>query len=175
MRVRIVPFVILLALGLSAQPLSAQVDVTDTRTAEQKWTRSAVLINFAWAGFAAYGKAVGQNPEEVGEWMGNWFGPSWGQPGARTIASFVSGMIRNYHLWPRMEFEILSESESEITGRMNVPYAGFFGEDGEAYGVTLREFQAVLFGANEGIADYLGFDMSHEVNGEWVHFTVTAR
>jgi hypothetical protein len=157
------------------QPLTAQVDLTDTRTAEEKWTRSMNLMNWAWAGFAAHGKTVGQTPEEVGEWMGEWAGPSWGQPGARALASFVRGMFRNFNLWPGSEFEVLSESDSEITGRMNVPYAGFFGEDGEAYGVTLQEFQAVLFGANESIADYLGFDMTHEVSGEWVNFTVKAR
>jgi hypothetical protein len=81
----------------------------------------------------------------------------------------------NFNLWPGAQFEVLAESDTEITGRMNAPYAGFFGEDGEAWGVTLQEFQGVLFGANETIADYLGFDMNHEVSGEWVNFTVKTR
>jgi hypothetical protein len=175
MRICIKASLILLAIALMAQPLTAQVELEDTRTVEQKWTRSMVLMTWAWAGFAAHGKTVGQAPGEVGEWLGTWVGPSWGQPGNRTLASFVSGVFRNFNLWPGAQFEVLTESDTEITGRMNAPYAGFFGEDGEAWGVTLQEFQGVLFGANETIADYLGFDMNHEVSGEWVNFTVKTR
>ena len=175
MRRAATPFFMLLAVLLVAHPLNAQIETTDTRTAEQKWTRSAVMLNFAWAGMVAHGKSVGQTPAEVGAWIGEFFGASWGEPGSRTISSFVQGMVRNYHIWPNMEIEILTESDSEVTGRMNVPYAPFFGEDGEAYGVTLQEFQAVLFGTNEGIAHYLGFDMTHEVDGDWIQFRVSAR
>jgi len=167
---------VLFALVLASQPLRAQgVDLTDNRTAEEKWTRSMVLLDFAWIGFAALGESVGRSPEEVGEWIGKWGGPSWGAPGSRTLQSFMRGMFLNYNMWEDLQFEILRETESQIQGRMNVPFASFFGETGERYGVTIQELQTVLYGAYESIADYLGFDMVHQVNGDWVEFTVTTK
>ena len=167
---------ILFALALAYQPLRAQaVDLTDDRTAEEKWTRSVYLIDFAYVGFIAYAKSVGQTAEQLGEWMVGFGAPSWGAPGSRTMASFVRGMFRNYNLYGNLEFEILSESESEVRGRMNSPYTASFGETGEVEGVTLREFQQVMSIFYEGVADYLGFDMAHEVDGEWTTFTVKTR
>jgi len=167
---------VLFPLVLASQPLRAQtVDLTDNRTAEQKWTRSVFLLDFAYIGFIAYAKSVGQTPEQSADFMIDFAAPGWGTPGERTMASFVRGMFGNYHLYDTLEFEILSESESEIRGRMNRPYAARFGETGEAYGVTLQDFTQVMTHFYEGVAHYLGFDMTHEVNGEWVTFTVKTR
>ena len=82
---------------------------------------------------------------------------------------------RNFNVYRGLEFELLSESESEIRGRMNTPYAGFFGDDRQRYGVTLEEFRTVFLIAYEVTADYLGFDMTHDVEGDWIEFKVTAR
>ena len=175
MRRTVTPLMLFVALCLVTQPLTAQVDLTDDRTAEQKWTRSVYLIDFAYVGFIAYAKSVGQTPEQLGTWMTEFAGPSWGAPGSRTIASFVRGLFRNYNLYDNFEFEILSESESEIRCRMNSPYANRFGDSGEVNGVTIQEFQQLMPLFYEGVADHLGFDMTHEINGEWIEFTVRTR
>jgi hypothetical protein len=47
MRICIKASLILLAIALMAQPLTAQVELEDTRTVEQKWTRSMVLMTWA--------------------------------------------------------------------------------------------------------------------------------
>jgi hypothetical protein len=158
------------------QPVTAQgVDLTDNRTIEQKWTRSVVFVDFAWMGMIAYGKSMGRTPEQLGRWMGEWGSLSWGTPGEMSLPAFVRQMFLNYHLWDELEFDVLTENEREIRVRMNVPYASFFGEEGERYGVTLQEFQQVWCLTYEGIADYLGFDMSHEIGGDWIEFTVGTR
>ncbi len=84
-------------------------------------------------------------------------------------------MYRNYNLYDSLEFELLSESETEIRFRMNAPYAANFGDAGEWYGVSVREFPKVLFLTGEHVADHLGFDMDHEVGSDWIEFTVKTR
>jgi len=136
---------ILAALVLISQPLRAQnVDLTDNRTVEQQLERTTFLFTYVWAGLISYAESVGQTPEQVAEWIGEYGGPTWGEPGSRTLSSFVTGMFRNYNLWPSLEFEVLQETETEIQGRMNIPYAGYFGETSERYGVTLGGFQTLL-------------------------------
>lgn len=170
------PCLILLALAAASQPLRAQaVDLTDSRTAEEKWTRSVYMIDYLMMSHIAYAKSLGQAPDQLAEWMIGYGSPTWGAPGSRTIASFVRGMFRNYNLYSNLEFEILSESESEVRGRMNSPYAVRFGETGESNGVTLRDYQQLWCLFYEGIANYLGFNMTHEVGGEWITFTVRTR
>ena len=84
-------------------------------------------------------------------------------------------MFQNFNLYENLEFEVLSESEVEIRCRMNIPYASSFGETGESDGVTLQEYTRVWNLAGEMIADHLGFDMTHEVGGGCIEFTVKAR
>ena len=171
-RTVLIPFLIVALLAV-AQPVSAQLlDLTDDRTAEQKWVRSQNLYDFMWITLIAHGKSAGQTTEQIGRFLGEFAAPSWGTPGSRTLASFVRGMFRNYNLYDDLEFDVLSESEDEIRFRMNTPYADNFAEAGEWYGVTLRELQQVLFLTSEDVADHLGFDMTHEVNGEWIECTV---
>ncbi len=169
-------FLILLALCLHSQMLQAQlVDLDDTRTAEQKWARAVTFSNFGFAGMIAVGKEAGMTVEEVGKWFGEWGAPTWGAPGETPLNEFVWWYHRNFNIFPGLEFELLSESETEIRGRMNTPYAGFFGENRQRPGVTLEEFRRVFILAYEVTADYLGFDMTHEVDGDWIEFTVKAR
>ena len=170
------PFLLLIAIGLMSQPLKAQiVDLNDTRTAEEKWARSTVMIDFAWVSAISHAKEMGQTAEEYGRWAGKFGAPTWGTPGQRPMSDFVQTMHRNYNLWSALEFEVLEESETEIKGRMNTPYAAFFGESGERLGVSLDEFRTVWLLMYEECASYLGFDMIHKVDGDWIEFTVTAR
>jgi hypothetical protein len=161
------------ALCVVAQPVSAQlVDLTDDRTAEQKWLRSTYLSTFVVVTGIAYAKSVGQTPEHFARFLGEIAGPSWG---SETPASFVRGVYRNYRMYDGLQFEVLEESEGEIRARMNMPYAGYFGESGESEGVTLEEFVQVFAIGYEMIADHLGFDMIHKVQGDWIELTVKAR
>lgn len=167
------PLMLFVALCVVSQPVTAQlVDLTDNRTVEQKWARSTVFSNFGFMGMIAHAKSIGQTPEELGHWLGEWGSLTWSP---KTLPSFVRQVFLNYNIYDGLEFEILSENENAIRARMNSPYASFFGEDGERYGVTLQEFQQLWCLAYEGFADYLGFDMTHEVEGEWIEFTVRTR
>ena len=115
MRICMKAFLILLALGLMARPVSAQVDLTDDRTEVQKWNRAAFLMDGNLHGALSYVKSTGQTAEDYGRFLGEWAG------------------------------------------------------------VTLDEFRTVFFLIYEGVANYHGFDMTHEVDGDWVSFTVKTR
>jgi len=175
MRRLIAPLLLLAAVSWAVQPLAGQVDLTDNRTAEQKWARSAWMMTYAWTGMISHAKSVGQTPEEFGQWISEYIAPTWGAPGSRTLQSFVRGMFLNFNLWEGLEFELLTDTPTEVRGRMNTPYAGFFGESGVRNDATLEEYRQVLKTVNEVTADYLGFDMTHEVDGDWIVFTVKAR
>ncbi len=173
MRRKVTPLMLFVALCVVTQPVSAQlVDLTDNRTAEQKWQRSTYLSTFLTVTAIAYAKSLGQKPEHFALFLGELAGPSWA---SQTQAAFVRGVYQNYRMYDGLEFEILEESETEIRARMNIPYASYFGESGATEGVTLQEFVQVFTIAYERIADHLGFDMTHEVNGDWIEFTVKTR
>jgi hypothetical protein len=131
--------------------------------------------NFAWISLIKHAKDLGLTAEETGDWLGEFAAPSWGAPNPRSPASFVEGMLMNYSLWDGFQFEILEESAQQVRGRMNMPYARFFGDSEETWGVTLAEFAKLWAHAYEGTASRVGLDMDHRVDGEWVEFTVTAR
>ena len=175
MRRMTIPFLLFAASILVVQPTTAQVDLTDTRTAEQKNARSTWMISYAWTGMISHAKSVGQTPEEFGHWIGRYIAPTWGAPGSETLQSFVRGMFLNYNLWDGLEFEILTDTPTEVRGRMNTPYAGFFGESGVRNDTTLEEFRTAQTIVYEDSADHLGFDMIHEVDGDWIAFTVRSR
>lgn len=173
---RLYPLAFFLAASiLAAQPVTAQVDLTDTRTPEQKWARSTWMMSYAWTAMISHAKSVGQSPEEFGHWISGYIAPTWGAPGARTLQSFVRGMFLNYNLWNGLEFEVLSDTPTEVRLRMNTPYSAFFGESRVRNDTTLDEFRRVLQIVNEDTADYLGFEMSHEVDGDWMVLTVRTR
>lgn len=174
MRRLVIPLVLLSVLCVVGQPLTAQVDLTDERTAEQKWSRMIYMANFMFTGYLAHGESLGQSPEEMGRFFGEFAARSWGGPGSMTLQAYVRQTFLNNSLWPDLEFEILTETEEEIRFKMNLPWVGYFGEDRMAYGVSMEAFNEAWFLANEGIADSLGFDMTHELQGDWVQFSVKA-
>ncbi len=165
-----------LALGFTALPLSAQLaDLKDTRTPEEKWARSMFIGDFAWISLVAHGRSMGLTAKEVGQWLGDFAAPSWGAPDSRSPSSFVEGMLMNYSLWDGFQFEILAESDIQVRGRMNIPYAGRFGDAGEVWGVSLGEFIQLWTSAYQETAGQVGLEMEHRVDGDWIEFTVTAR
>jgi len=175
MRRLVAQCLVLLALVAVAVPVQAQTDLTDTRTAEEKWNRSQFLTTYMMMAIIAHAESVGQSPAEFGEWMGKFAAPSWGTPGSRTLESFVRGAFLNHNLWDALEFELVKDTPTEIQARMNTPYASLFGEEGEYYGVGLEDFKNVWMTAYSVTADHLGFDMTYSLDGDWITFTVKTR
>jgi len=163
------------ALVVMAVPAQAQTDLTDSRTVEQKFARIQFGAAFIFAGLVSQGEAMGHTPEQIGRSFGEFGARSWGGPGSETLSSFVRQTFLNHNVWPNAEFEILSESESEIRFRTNHPWATFFGESGVMYGVSLADFSEAWAVSNDVTANSLGFDMVHEMEGDWIAFTVKTR
>ena len=174
MRKLVAQCLVVLAVAAMAVPAQAQTDITDNRTAEEKWTRSQFLTTYMMMAIIAHGESVGQTPAEFGEWMGKFAAPSWGEPGSRTLQSFVRGAFLNHNLWPGLEFELLIDTPTEVRARMNAPYATLF-EEGEYYGVGLEDFKNVWMTAYSLTANHLGFDMTYSLDGDWIEFTVKTR
>ena len=173
MRRATIGFMLLLGLCVVTQPLRAQlVDLTDNRTAEEKWMRSTYLSTFMSVTAIAYAKSLGQTPDHFARFLGRTAGPSWE---SETPAAFVRGVFRNYRMYDGLEFEILEESDTEVRALMNLPYGRYFGESGEMQGVTLEEFVHVFSVGYEMIADHLGFDMTHEWEGAYIVLVVSSR
>ncbi|MGD2124015.1 MAG: hypothetical protein PVJ76_19855 [Gemmatimonadota bacterium] len=175
MRKLVAQGLVLVALFAVAIPVQAQTDLTDNRTAEEKWARSQFLTTYMMMAIIAHGESVGQSTEEFAQWMGEFAAPSWGEPGSRTLQSFVRGAFLNYNLYDGLEFELLTDTPTEVRARMNTPYAGLFSEDGEYYGVSLEDFKNVWMTAYSVTADHLGFDMTYSLDGDWIDFTVKTR
>jgi hypothetical protein len=166
---------IIVALILSSQVLTAQVNLTDERSAEQKWNRMVDLGTFIFAAYVGHGGSLNQTPEQLGRWFGEFAARTWPGPGGMTLSEFVRACFMNSNLWPELQFEILAETGTEIKFRMTIPWADYFGETGKMLGVDLADFNKAWWIHAEVIADHLGFDMTHADRRDWVEFTVKTR
>lgn len=169
---RLVPLATLaVALCLSA-PIKAQEVELATYTAEQLWERSAVLSAVGSVAAIGFAKSQGVSPEAYGGYLAELFAPGWGEPGTGTL-NIVRGMARNMTADPQCKAEIVEQSASSITMRINRCWVRFFGEYGEWYGVTLEEYDTVWEVFTSGLAEYLGLGYGQRVEGDSSYLTFT--
>jgi hypothetical protein len=97
------------------------------------------------------------------------FVPSWGQPGSYGPFEVMRGMRRNFMSWPGTEIEVLNQTETAVTARMNRPWTPYFGAAGTWYGITLEEFERVNSMFMQRVADHHGLAFEERRDGEsWV-------
>ena len=114
----------------------------------------------------AFAKSLGKTPGEFTTFLG--YTHDWekmrGQ-GLEPPLQLLHFLIKNY---PNGEFEILSESDWEVSMRFNRPYARYF--EGDAMlGISLEEFEAVLWGHIAIMARRIGLDFTYQVEGDTIH------
>jgi hypothetical protein len=158
-------------LFLSA-PLEAQEIELATYNPEQLWARSAWLGVMGSVTAIAFAKSHDVSPQEYGAYLADVYAPGWGQPGTGTL-SIARGMSRNFLTDPNCRTEIVEQSQSEITMRVNRCWARYFGEDEEVYGVTLQEYDSVWEAFTTHLAEYLGLGYSLRVEEEFAYLTFT--
>lgn len=167
-----------LALLLAAflpQVSQAQAQEWPDYTESQRWERMARLGTLGVVATLAYAKTQGTSLEEFGRWWGDLFAPSWGQPGSYGPFEVMRGMRRNFLSWPDMQFEILSQTETSVSARINRPWTAYFGEDETWYGVTLSEYETLNSMFTKRIAEYHGLVLTEQRDGEYLVMTFSRR
>jgi hypothetical protein len=160
---------------LVAQPAVAQTPQWPDYTQEQRWSRMAQLGTLGVVAAMAYAKEQGASLEEFGRWWGDLFAPSWGQAGTYGPVEVMRGMRRNFLSWPTMEVEVLSQTETSVTARVNRPWAAYFGDSGSWYGVSLEEYERVNSMFMRRIADYHGLTFEERRDGDGLVLTFSRR
>ncbi|UCE40404.1 MAG: hypothetical protein JSV17_13200 [Candidatus Aminicenantes bacterium] len=169
-------FFFLISLTLGA-PLTAQQQAETelpTYTPEQRWGRASSQFTVSFVAGISYAKSMGQTAEQYGEYLAKLFAPGWGEPGSGTL-NIIRGVRRNVLLWTNAEFEITEKSEVSVTGRLNRPWARYFGEDKTWYGVTLDEFEKCFSVFNHLLAEYLGLGYKEEIKEDWLYLTFSLK
>jgi hypothetical protein len=170
------PVLLVLAVAtLVAQPSAAQTPQWPDYTEEQRWNRMAQMGTLGVVAAMAYAKERGASLEESGRWWGDLFAPSWGQPGSYGPLEVMRGMRRNFLSWPGMEVEVLSQTETSVTARVNRPWIAYFGDTGTWYGVTLEEFERLNSMFMGRIANYHGLAFEERRDGERLVLTFSRR
>ena len=116
----------------------------------------------------ALGKDRGMSIEEIGKWMGETHAPGWGEP-PREPSSLIVSFYRNYMTYPLGEIEVLEVTDSSASARFNRPYMVVFGDDNVHYGVTLEEYEQVMMGFTDVIAEWTGVDVEQRLDGNWMY------
>ncbi len=143
---------------------------------EQRLLRMSQLTVSAWVGAIECAKAMSQTPEELAEFWGEMYAPGW--EGRRQQGP--AGMLQAYHYnlaSPALAVvEVIGGPGDSITARMNRPYiTHYFGDDREAYGVTVDEYERVVQIISQIIADHLDLKFEQRVEGDWIVFTIARK
>ena len=91
----------------------------------------------------AYAKSIGQTVEEFAEFVGARH--SLTGPNDTSISAAIKSANYVMTCYPKGQFQILSESDSIVVTKFNIPYKGFF-RNGPVLGVTINEFERYLYG-----------------------------
>ena len=134
-------------------------------TIEQKWQRSNWMVDVMMITGINQAKSNGNTVKYWGEFIGELFAPGW--EGIKTPWGMLRGMYRNYQLNPGFEMKMIKESNDAVTFRFNRPYKSRFGDSGEAYGVSLKEYEKAMEVFHTYVANHLGFNYSQRLDGDW--------
>ena len=93
------------------------------------------------------------------------------EQGLAPVVRLLHFAIENYD---NGRCDVISESDSAVTMRINRPYAAFF-KDGPVLGVTLEEFETYLWKHMAIMADRIGFDFVYHIEGEYLTATLSMK
>ena len=174
MKSRVLLILVGLVFGVAGQAFPQETKAElPTYTVEQRWARSS---NFMIGGFAilvTYAKSRGQTVNELGQYLGKLYAPSWSRESAGQPMRVLRGFYRNWMSWPDTKLEIIESSQSSVTARMNRPYLEYFGEDGKSYDCTVEEYERAFELTHKGIADYLDLRYEQRRQGDSLIVTMS--
>lgn len=156
MRRPIQPLVALFLLAGFAPAAAQDGARVDPQTA---WRRAATNLNALTVAMIDYARDHGDSPEQAGRHVGELLGDAWVVPAdAEPAAFFAGGMAANFESWPGMS-PVVGEEAGGMVVRYHRVYRNWFGDDDEAFGVTVAEYEAYIGGLVAAIADRLGLEV----------------
>ncbi|MFC2164043.1 hypothetical protein ACFLT2_03485 [Acidobacteriota bacterium] len=104
--------------------------------------------------------------------MGKIFAPSWDK--GISLADYMKWSYINMSGDKDFTMDILMISDNSIVTKWNKPWIKYF-EDGKLYGVTVEEYENMMWEITQEITDYLGFKFTQKKEGDSIIFTVSKK
>jgi len=164
--------VFILSAFIIAQEQTEQKIELPERTPEWKLGRAVWHMDLYVCTGIAYAKSLGKTAEDYGKFVGEKFAPSWEGAKGQGVAALIRTWSGHWQLYENGKFEIISESETSVTAKLNRPYSAYF-KDGDLYGVTMNEYETFLEQIGLAIANYLGLKYEQKVEGDNLITTIS--
>lgn len=152
-----------------AQPAEEEGEAMPELSLEEKNDRLESNLNAVVTAFIQYVKENDQTVDELGEFLGKSFAPSW--PDDLTPKGLVEGMNANWQMMG-IKTELLETSEDYIEGRHTIGYDEE--QFNEVYGsrATFDEYMQMFGVIIQEIANYHDLTYEEYREGDWIYFTV---
>lgn len=132
-------------------------------------------LRYQWNALAVGGIALaldsGQGATEHGRALGELYAPSWGEE--LTPEGFAGGMVRNMAL-VGASARLVESSPGRVTVESTRPWAESWDPDYEAWGVSVREYEAWLSGVLQGIGEPFGITVRTDRVGDRLRMTFSS-
>jgi len=117
----------------------------------------------------AFAKSIGMTAYDFAVFVGNKH--SITSPDDTNISAVVKTLNMLFTTYSKGKFELLTESNLMATMKWNRPYTAYF-ENGLVYGVSLEEFESVLYGHAKIMTKRIGIDFKYDIKGDTVFCTL---
>jgi hypothetical protein len=117
----------------------------------------------------AFAKSIGMTANDFAVFVGNKH--SITSPSDTSISAVIKTLNMLFTTYPKGKFELLTESNLSATMKWNRPYSAYF-EDGLVFGVSLEEFESVLYGHAIIMTKRIGIDFKYDVKGDTIFCTL---
>jgi hypothetical protein len=117
----------------------------------------------------AFAKSIGLTANDFAVFVGN--NHSITSPDDTTISAVVKTLNMLFTTYPKGKFELLTESNLMATLKWNRPYSAYF-ENGPVFGVSLEEFESVLYGHAKIMTRRIGIDFKYDIKEDTVFCTL---
>ena len=161
-------FTTICGIGFSQEIQDSKTQLADSPI-ESKHAYSIWRTDYYICTGIAYAKSLGMTVDDFAEFVGD----------KHSITSpkdtSISDVIKSFHwvmtTYPKGEFELLSESDSSATMRMNRPYSSYF-RNGPIFGVSIEEFERYLYGHVAIMTKRIGIDFKYDIKEDTVLGTI---
>jgi hypothetical protein len=141
------------------------------KTLEYKVERGVInTLSWIFAGIS-YAKLKGDTPEDYARHGLKAWGSYWKD---LDIKAFIQKWHRIFSTDFHFKMEILSATETSIEAKMTI-YARRCAETFAVSGVTEEEYIRFITTSVSSMAEYLGWECKHKLEGEWLYITVSEK
>jgi hypothetical protein len=153
-------------------------NVIQAQTTLTQLTNLPVESKLAWATWRtdlyictgiAFAKSIGMTANDFAVFVGN--NHSITNPDDTTISAVVRTLNLLLTTYPKGKFELLTESNLMATLKWNRPYSAYF-RNGLVFGVSLEEFESVLYGHAIIMTKRIGIDFKYDIKADTVFCTL---